>query len=331
MLGLLLSTVGIDVTLGFPRFNFGSVDLLSGISFIPVMIGLFGVSEVVRSAMKKELHVATGELSSKGMFSGALQAIRRHWRHLVRSAPIGTVIGALPGAGADIAAWVTYAIGKNLSKEPDKYGKGYLEPIVAASSANNAAVAGAWVPALVFGIPGDTVTAILIGVLYMKGLRPGPEVFQKQTALVYGVYVAFLLSTVLLVPFSYLAVRNARYILRIPRNVLMPIILTFCIVGAYSINNSLFDVAITLVMGILGYILEEHGFPLAPIVLGVVLGPIVEQNFMLSVMKTGWHFEQFFGRPISAVLLVLAVLTWTWPMIQRLVRYVVKRRQTRVV
>jgi len=316
--GLLLSTIGIDVTLGFSRFNFGSVNLLNGVSFIPAMIGLFGFSEVIRNTLEPDLNVTSGNISTKKMFSLALTQIRKYWKHVLRSSPIGTIVGALPGAGADIASWIAYGLSKNFSKEPEKYGKGSFEPLVAAASANNAAVAGAWVPALVFGIPGDTVTAILIGVMFMKGLRPGPQIFQEQTVLVYGVYIAFLIASLFLIPFGYLAVRYANMVFRIRKNTLMPIILTFCIVGSYSINNSLFDVIVMLIMGIVGYIFEKNGINTAPVILAIILGPIVERNFMMSVMKTGWNFEQFFLRPISAVLLVCAILTWTWPLLKHI-------------
>ncbi len=312
LVGVLLSTVGIDVALGYPRFTFGSVDLLSGISFIPAMIGLFGVSEVLRGVTARQPVVAAARLPRR-IFAGVGRVIARYRMNVLRSGAIGTFIGVLPGAGADIAAWLAYAAAKKRSKDSSEFGKGHIEPIVDAGTANNASLAGDWVPALVFGIPGDSITAVVIGVLYMKGLRPGPMIFERQPELVYAVYVTFILANLLLLPLGYLAIRASGYLLRVPRNVLMPCILTFCIVGAYAINNSVFDVGVMLAMGVLGFLMERGGFPVAPVILGLVLGPIVEQSFMTSVIKTHWDFAAFLSRPISLVLAGLCVALWLYP------------------
>ncbi len=314
LIGLLLSTVGIDVAMGYPRFTFGIVDLLSGISFIPAMIGLFGVSEVLRNVL------APGRMPPpmripKRIFEGVGRVLFRYRWNVLRSGAIGTFIGVLPGAGADIAAWLAYAVAKKASKDSAEFGKGHIEPIVDAGTANNSSLAGDWVPALVFGIPGDSITAVVIGVLYMKGLRPGPMIFEQQPALVYSVYATFILANLLMLPLGYLAIRASGYILRVPRTILMPAILTFCVVGAYAINNSLFDVGVMLATGVLGYVLERYGFPVAPVVLGLVLGPIVEQNFMTSAIKTHWDLLAFFSRPIGNVLAAVTILLWILPAI----------------
>ena len=325
MLGLLISTVGIDITLGYPRFTFGNVELTGGINFIPAMIGLFGVSEVLRNVLhSEELQVATSE-APRHIFSGIATVVRRYKMGILRSSIIGVVIGILPGAGADIAAWIAYAVTKNASPEADKFGQGHIEPIVGATSANNAALGGAWVPALVFGIPGDSITAILIGVLMMKGLRPGPMIFEQQPVLLYAVYVTFILANILLIPLGYLAIRSSGMLLRVSKNYLLPIILLFSIVGSFAINNSLFDVGVMLVMGLLGFYLEANGVPVAPVVLGIVLGPIVEQNFMISVIKTHWSLWEFFTRPVSAVLCLGALLMWGYPLFS----YFRKRKSSR--
>lgn len=312
LLGLLLSTVGIDVAQGYPRFTYGVVDLLSGLSFIPAMIGLFGVSEVLRNVMLPG-GVPPAARVPRRIFAGVGRVLLRYRWNVLRSGAIGTFIGVLPGAGADIAAWLAYAVAKKASRDADEFGKGHIEPIVDAGTANNSSLAGDWVPALVFGIPGDSITAVVIGVLYMKGLRPGPMIFEQQPTLVYSVYLTFILANLLLVPLGYLAIRASGHILRVPRTVLMPAILAFCVVGAYAINNSLFDVGTMLVMGVLGYVLERNGFPVAPVVLGLVLGPIVEQNFMTSAIKTHWDLTAFFGRPIGNVLAALTIFLWLLP------------------
>lgn len=320
LVGLFFSTVGVDITLGYPRFTFGVTELLNGLNFIPAMIGLFGVSEVLRNMASAELGAPIAAVRAEAIFRGVAATLWRYRVNMARAGAIGTFVGILPGAGADIAAWIAYAVSRRCSRTPERYGKGAIEPIVDAGTANNACLAGDWVPALVFGIPGDSITAIVIGVLFMKGLRPGPMIFEQQPALVYGVYLAFIVANLLMIPFGWLAIKASGAMLRVPRNVLMPAILVFCILGAFAINNSVFDVGLMLAMGIFGYVLEVHGIPVAPIVLGMVLGPILEQNFMVSMIKTGWDVTQFFSRPAAAVLGALTVATWLVPLYPRLGR-----------
>jgi TctA family transporter len=322
LIGLFLSTVGIDIALGYERFTFGNDDLLQGISFIPAMIGLFGLSEVLRNVLHPSMRPETPRLRTKGMFRDSFAALWRYKRSAVSGNAIGSGIGALPGAGGDIAAWVSYAVAKNTSREGHLFGrgKGHIEPIVASGSANNAALASAYVPALVFGIPGDTITAILIGVLLVKGVEPGPLLFTEQTPLLYGIYAVFILANLLLLPLGYLAIRASGRLLSVPRNVLMPVIVAFCIVGAFAINNGNLEIVVMLALGVLGYLLERGGFPLAPVVLGLVLGPIVEQNFMQSVIKTNWDLAQFFTRPISAALMVTTILVLAYPLLRGALR-----------
>jgi TctA family transporter len=318
--GLFLSTVGLDITLGYPRFTFGSTELLNGVDFIPAMIGLFGVSEILRNMASSHLQYPIAAIKAERIFSGVAKTLWRYKANMVRAGAIGVFIGILPGAGADIAAWIAYAAAKRFSKEPETFGKGAIEPIVDAGTANNACLAGDWVPALVFGIPGDSITAIVIGILFMKGLRPGPMIFEQQPQLVYAVYLSFIVANILMIPFGYLAIKVSGTMLKVPRNILMPAILMFCIVGSFAINNSLFDVGLMLAMGILGYFFENNGIPVAPIVLGMVLGPIVEQNFMVSMIKSEWDLTQFFIRPAAAILGVLTILTWLAPFLPALAR-----------
>jgi TctA family transporter len=320
LVGLFFSTVGLDITLGYPRFTFGSTELLNGVDFIPAMIGLFGVSEILRNMGSSHLQYPITAVKAEKIFSGVAKTLWKYKMNMVRAGAIGTFIGILPGAGADIAAWIAYAVAKRFSKEPELYGKGAIEPIVDAGTANNACLAGDWVPALVFGIPGDSITAIVIGVLFMKGLRPGPMIFQQQPELIYAVYISFIIANILMVPFGYLAIKLSGTILKVPRNILMPAILMFCIVGSFAINNSFFDIGVMLAMGILGYFFENNGIPVAPIVLGMVLGPIVEQNFMISMIKTQWDLTQFFTRPAAAILAALTILTWLAPFLPALAR-----------
>jgi TctA family transporter len=238
----------------------------------------------------------------------------------VRGNVLGTAIGALPGSGADIAAWVAYAVSRKFSKTPEKFGTGHLEGIVESTSANNAALGGAWVPALVFGIPGDSITAVVIGVLYVKGLNPGPTLFLMNPQTIYAVFLIFILANLIMVPFGWGAMKLAKQILRVPRSVLMPIILLFCVVGTFAINNTAFDVGVMLVAGVLAYVLEENGFPSAPAILGVVLGGMLEENFVTSMIKSDGDPTAFFSRPIAAALGALTLGAWFLPPVIRRLR-----------
>jgi TctA family transporter len=311
LLGLFIATIGIDITAGYPRFTFGNVELMGGVSFIPAMIGMFAVSEVLRSVAAVTPPPKIMQEHIGNIFRGLGGVLWRYKSNVLRGSAIGTVVGALPGAGADIAAWIAYAIGKRFSKEPEKFGTGHVEGIVDAGSANNAGVSGAWVPALVFGIPGDTITAIVIGVLFIKGMNPGPTVFIHNPDLIYAVFIVFFLANLLLLPLGYAAIKLSKQVLVIPRNILMPIILLFCIVGSFAINNTVFGVIIMLVLGVLAYLMEENGFPIAPAILGIVLGTIVEDNFMTSMIKARGDLLAFFHRPIAAVLGVVTLSIWT--------------------
>ncbi|HYH29176.1 MAG TPA: tripartite tricarboxylate transporter permease [Pseudonocardia sp.] len=327
LIGLLLATVGIDIALGYARFTFGVTDLLQGVSFIPAMIGLFGLSEVLRNVLRPSARVEPVRLRTRGMFRDTARTLWRYRKGVVSGNLIGGSVGALPGAGGDIAAWVSYAATKNASSEGHRFGKGegHIEPIVSAGSANNAALASAYVPTLVFGIPGDTITAILLGLLLVKGVQPGPELFGAEAPLLYGIYLVFILANLLLIPLGYLAIRASGTLLRVPHALLMPIIVAFCIVGAFSINYGYLEIGIMLALGVLGYLLERSGFPLAPVVLGLVLGPIVEKNFMQSVIKTNWDLTQFLTRPISAALLVITLLVLFYPVLRKLLRALARR------
>jgi TctA family transporter len=312
LIGLALGTIGIDPAAGYPRFTFGTVELMQGISFIPAMIGLFAISEILRSSVTIEggVQAITGKVGS--IFKGIGGVARRYWMNALRGSVLGTVIGALPGAGADIAAWISYAVSKRFSKEPEKFGTGHVEGIVDATSANNSALGSAWIPALVFGIPGDSITAIVIGVLYMKNMNPGPMVFLENPQFIYAVFLIFILANLLMLPLGWAAIKSAKLTLRTPRNVLLPLILVFCVVGSYAMTNSIYGVIIMLVLGVAGWVLEENGFPVAPIILGLVLGEMFEHNFMTSMIKADGSFLAFFERPIAGVLGVLTVAIWGW-------------------
>jgi TctA family transporter len=310
-----MTQVGVDITLGYPRFTFGVTEFLNGFTFIPAMIGMFGVSEVMRNVSAEDCAYDVKGVHTRKMFSGILKTLKRYKLNIGRSGLIGTFVGILPGAGADIGAWIAYAVSKKFSKEPEKYGTGHIEGIVDAGTANNAGLGGAWVPALVFGIPGDSITAIVIGVLFMKGLRPGPMIFQQTPEILYAVYVTFILANIVLIPFGIMAIKAGSQMLRVPRNMLMPAILMFCIVGSFAINNTVFDVGVMLVCGIMAYFMEANDIPVAPAILGIVLGRLLEDSFMVSMIKSDWDLTVFFQRPVSAILGVVTVILWSGPFI----------------
>jgi TctA family transporter len=320
LVGLLISAIGLDNPGGYPRFTFGSIELLGSVGLIPMMIGMFAVSEILRFAVSTGDGAQMFRKQIGNVFRGMWGLCVKYPWSILRGSVLGTAIGALPGAGADIAAWMSYAVSKRFSKTPEKFGTGHVEGIVEAGAANNSALAGAWIPALVFGIPGDSITAIVIGVLYMKNMNPGPTLFTQNPENVYAVYLLFILANLIMIPLGWMCIKAAKNLLRVPRNVLMPIILLFCIVGSFAINNSGFDVGVMLVAGVAAYVLEENGFPIAPAILGVVLGTMLEQNFVTSMIKADGNLLAFFHRPVAATLGVLAIAAWFLPPLIRRLR-----------
>jgi putative tricarboxylic transport membrane protein len=320
LIGLAIASIGLGNPAGFPRFTFGSIELTGGIGMIPMMIGMFAISEIIRFAVDTAPPLKIVDQPIHNVFKGMGALAVRYWKQILRGSALGTLVGALPGAGADIAAWMSYAISKKTSKEPEKFGTGHVEGIIESGSANNSALAGAWIPALVFGIPGDSITAIVIGVLYMKNMNPGPTLFTQNPQNIYAVYLLFILANLIMIPLGWSCIKAAKQILRVPRNVLMPIILLFCIVGAFAINNTAFDIAAMLIAGVAAYVMEENGFPVAPAILGVVLGTMLEENFVTSMIKAEGSFLAFFGRPVAATLGVLTLAAWFLPPLIRQLR-----------
>jgi TctA family transporter len=320
LLGLLVASVGLDNPAAFPRFTFGNAELAGGLTLIPIMIGMFAVSEIIRNvaAMDQPWEMAQAKIGN--VFTGMWTLTKRYPLAILRGSTLGTAIGALPGAGADIAAWMSYAVSKKFSREPEKFGTGHVEGIVEAGASNNSALAGAWIPALVFGIPGDSITAIVIGVLYIKGLNPGPTVFMEKAPEMYAIFLVFILANLLMIPLGVLAIKGAKQMLRAPRKVLMPVILLFCMVGSFAINNSIFGVVLMLVFGLVAYLMEENGFPVAPAILGMVLGAMLEEQFISSMIKADGRFVGFFERPIAAGLGALTLSVIAWPLVRAWLR-----------
>lgn len=308
-IGLAISTIGIDITTGYPRFTFGNTNLIGGISFIPVMIGLFGLSEILKNLTKKE---ELGAPTIKGFGKlPVLEAIKTIWKYKLRfliSSIVGVFIGALPGAGADIAAWVSYGTAKNTSKNKNEFGTGHVEGVIAPTSANNAALGGTWIPAFVFGIPGDTLTAIVLGAMLMYGLRPGPNIFSQSRNLMNSIFAIGIITQILLLPLGFLGIKLSGQLLKLPRNIIWIGVVFFSIIGSYAINNNFFDVYMMIIAGLVGFFLEKLDVPLAPLILGLILGPMVENNLRVGLIKTSGNFWPFITRPISLGTIVVMFL-----------------------
>ena len=312
-LGLLITCVGIENPAGTPRFTLGYADLLGGIEIIPLLVGVFAVSEVMRSYAARDVPIMPPrEFGS--ILKGQWALTKAHPKQQLRGNFVGIVIGVLPGAGADMAAWMSYAMSKRFSKTPEKFGTGHPEGLIEAGASNNASLASGWVPSLLFGIPGDTITAIAIGVLYMKGLNPGPTLFTEKASSMYALYIVFLLANIIMIPLGIIMIRTARYVLYLPRSLIMPVIVLLCAVGSFATGNNLALVFTVAVFGLLGYMMDRNGYPVAALVLGAVMGTMVEQNFVTSLIKSDGSILPFFSRPVASVLALMTFVAMLWPL-----------------
>jgi putative tricarboxylic transport membrane protein len=307
LLGLMLSMVGFDIVSGDARYTGGVTEMLDGFDFLPVAIGLFGMGEVLAGAEEvtstKILH---GRYGLRDVMLTATDWARSRWA-IVRGTVLGFFIGLLPGAGATIASFLSYTVEKKLSKHPEEFGRGAIEGVAGPESANNAASAGAMVPLLTLGIPGSGTTAVMLGAFMMWGLRPGPLLFEKNPDFVWGLIASMYIGNVMLVVLNIAFIPMFVRALRIPYTVLMPLIIIFCITGAYSLNNKLWDVGQMLVFGTLGYAMKKLDYSPAALTLALVLGPLAERALRQSLIISDAGVGIFFLRPISAVLTVLAL------------------------
>ncbi|MEK4145649.1 tripartite tricarboxylate transporter permease [Robertmurraya sp. FSL W8-0741] len=311
LIGLLIATIGLDPIGGFPRFTFDSMDLMTGVNFIPVMIGLFAASEAFHSMEN---------LFSSRQVAMKVEKIKLKWQEfkmligtMLRSSGIGTFIGMIPGAGADISAFVAYNEAKRFSKNKEEFGKGALKGVAAPEAANNSVTGGAMIPLLTLGIPGDAVTAVLLGALMVQGLQPGPMLFETNGPIVYTLFVGMLLANVFMLFIGLAGIRLFTKVLLIPKAVLIPMIIVLCVVGSYSLGNNYFDVVVMFVAGVIGYFLKKFEFPASPIILGLILGPMMESNFRRSLVMSEGDISIFFTRPITVVLLTIAIITLFTP------------------
>jgi putative tricarboxylic transport membrane protein len=321
VIGLFLSSIGTDPISGARRLTFGLFGLDDGVNLFAVLIGVFAVSEVILEVSKiatKEVKTVTEvkqRLESDDRLS--VRAFFQHWKTAVRSSAIGTFIGALPGIGTGTAAFVSYGWAKRLSKNPDEIGKGSVEGIIAAEAANNAGCGGALIPLLALGIPGDTSTAVLLGAMIMHGLAPGPLLFIQNITEVRLIYVAIFVAGILLLILGNWILKASSLVRRVQPNILWPIIIIVCVVGVFSVNNTIFDVKMMLFLGLLGYVFKKYRFPAAPLLISFILGPLLEVSLRQTVILFSRNPSSLLSRPIFIVFLIATAVSLVGPYLFR--------------
>lgn len=305
--GLLVATIGFDPMSGYPRFTLGMMDLLEGPAFIPTLIGLFAFSEVFKGVetIAKQKPV----VSKINSVFPSLADLKSIWKTVLRSSILGTFIGSIPGAGSDIAAFVGYSEAKRRSKHPEEFGSGTIEGVAAAESANNACTGGAMIPMLSLGVPGDAVTAILLGAFIIQGLQPGPLLYRDHMDVVYSVFAAMMVANIAMLIVGLLGVRFFARVITVRKTLLLPIIFVLSIVGSYAIRNSTFDIWVALIFGVVGYLFQRYKFPVSPILLALILGPMAESNLRRALVMMDGSVWSVVSRPMTAGFLVIAVLS----------------------
>jgi len=305
LLGLLLGFVGLDLFAATPRFTLGVNELMDGVGIVPLVMGLFGISEILvnlEQSLKREIYAT----KVKGLFPTLQDWAVAKWA-ILRGTLIGFFLGILPGGGAILASFVSYAIEKKVSKYPEKFGTGVIEGVAAPESANNAASQASFIPLLSLGIPPNVVMAVLFGGLMIHGIQPGPLLIGKHPDLFWGVVASMYVGNIMLLVLNLPLVGMWVKILKIPYTVLFPLIILFCLIGVYSVNNSVFDIYLMILFGVIGYLMQKFGFEPAPLVLAYVLSPILETALRQSLSISGGSFAIFFSRPISLVSMLIVM------------------------
>jgi len=305
--------VGLDPITASRRLCFDIADLDSGISFIPLLIGLFALSEVIYQFGKKSVtlddHFVIKHSSDPADNRVSWLEFKSVFRTIMRGTGIGTGIGIIPGIGVGIASFMSYARAKQASKNPDLFGKGSLEGVAASESGNSAVVGATFIPLLTLGIPGDIVTAVIMGAFLIQGLAPGPLLFKEHLTTIYAIFIGFIICDIVYFIIGSIAMKYAAYLSKVPRNILFPIILVFCIVGTYAIDNSVFDIGVMILFGIIGFFMIKLGFAAAPLVIAFVLSPIGEAALRQSLLISSGSLSIFVTRPISLGFLILTMIS----------------------
>lgn len=303
--GLLLATIGMDPISGFPRFIFGQMDLMEGPSFIPTLIGLFAVAELFSNIEKMGV---TERIKAKiGQYFPSWADIKTSLPNIIKSSLIGTGVGSVPGAGGDIAAFVSYAEAKRSSKHPEKFGTGLVEGVAATESSNNACSGGAMIPLLSLGVPGDAVTAVLLGAFVIQGLQPGPLLYKEHLDVVYNVFASMIIANIAMLIVGAVGIRFFARIIGVQKEILIPVIFVLSLVGSYAMRQNVFDVYLTIGFGVIGYLMQRYHYPLSPILLALILGPMAESNLRRSMVVSGGDWHILFSRPIAVGLMLLGV------------------------
>ena len=320
--GIVLGLVGLDSINARPRFTFGQMELIDGVGLVPLVMGLFGVSEVllnIEQVIRREIF----ETKIKGLLPSA-----KDWMDskgaLIRGSLLGFFLGILPGGGAVISSFVSYAVEKRVSKHPERFGKGAIEGVAAPEAANNAAAGGAFIPLMTLGIPPNIVMAMLLGAFMIHGVQPGPLMMKQNPGLFWGVIASMYIGNVMLLVLNLPLIGMWVQVLKVPYKILFPLILLFCLIGVYSVSNAVFDIYIMIIFGILGYLMKKFDYEGAPLVLAFVLGPLLENNLRKSLIMSQGDFSIFFMRPLSAASLILALFLLVSPFIPGLGK---KRRE----
>ena len=309
--GLLLGTIGTDINSGVPRFDFGISEMMDGISLVGLAMGLFGISEIVNSITIKRDAKITEKITMRSMMP-TKQDVKDSIKPMLRGSGIGGFFGALPGTGAAIASFISYAVEKKIAKDPSRFGKGAIEGITAPESANNAAAQTAFIPTLTLGIPGSATMAIMLGALIIHGIQPGPMLMAEQPTLFWGLIVSFFIGNIFLVILNIPLIGMWVSLLNIPYRILYPAILVFIMMGVYSVHNSTFDLYMVAIIGVIGYAMTLLRFEAAPLLLGFILGPLMEENLRRALLLSRGDMSTFIDRPISMWLLIISGLILAW-------------------
>ena len=320
LIGFMFATVGIAPVDAIPRFTFGQVNLNGGFEILTVLIGVFAIAEIIKVAeeVKYEKKATIKQVSMKGIkgFGFSMAEFYAQGWNFVRSSLIGIGIGILPGIGAGTSNILSYIAAKKQSKTPEKFGKGINDGVVASETANNAGIGGAMIPLLTLGIPGDAVTAMMLGGFMIHGIQPGPLLFVSQGALVYTIFAALIVSSVMMLVCEFYGMRIFVKLLAVPKNILLPIILVLCVVGAFGLGSRIFDIWTILIFGLIGYGFVKFGIPQAPFIIGFILGPMAETNLRRGLMLSDNNFMDFLTQPISGTFIGLAGLSIVWHVVQ---------------
>jgi len=295
--GLILATVGLDLVYGTNRFTFGDSNLMGGLNFIAVLIGLFAIPEVIAMAWDPTGHL--GKARSLGKSWVTFREYKDSFFSIIRGSIIGVILGSIPGIGAAPSAFLSYSEARRTSKNKGNFGKGEIEGVAAAEAGNNGVAGATLIPLLALGVPGDVITAIIIGAFMIHGLQPGPMMFIMNVDIIYGLFIGLIVSSVMLFAVGSVAIRAFRYVADVPKRILMPAVLVLCIYGVFAVNNNIFDVGVMFAMGWLGYVMLRTRIPAAPFLIAFILGPLLEDNFRQSMLMSGGDMAVFVRGPIT--------------------------------